>query len=103
MKVNIYKIKKGKENLLKEWGISIRADLGESLASLIEENCLAESMKIFSIDGETYAVGVMCAEKGKEILPYNPEREINKKHFKVLREVIEEQVKLEDVYTLAID
>lgn len=103
MKINIYKIKKGKEALLKEWGVSIHANTEEALASLIEENCLAESMKMFSINGEIYIVGVMCVEKGKEILPYNPERKINKEHFKILKEAIVGQVKLEDIYTLAVD
>jgi hypothetical protein len=42
----------------------------------------------------------MVPEKGKEILPFNPNREINKKHVKVLRECIEKEIPLETVYFL---
>lgn len=103
MKINVYRLKRGKEEILKDWGVTIHKEKGEALASLIEENCLSESMKIFSIKEDIYVVGAMCAEKGKELLAHNPNREINKKHIKILNDVLDGPLALEDIYTLTVE
>jgi hypothetical protein len=100
MNLNIYKIKKDKIETLKQWGVSITDNLKEALESIKEENCEEENISTFSIGDDFYIIGIMVPEKGKEILPFNPNREINKKHVKVLRECIEKEIPLETVYFL---
>lgn len=103
MKINIFKIQNDKEDILRSWGSDVMKNKEEALASLIEENCLAESMKMFTVNGEIYVVGVMCPEKGKQLLPYNTNRPINKEHMSILKDVLGEPVMLEDVYTFVVD
>ena len=103
MYVTIYKVGKGKEDILKKWGESIQKEnLEEALLSLHEENCEAESLHLFRIGDEYYAVGVMLSEREKEIVPHNPSRDINKEHFKIRKECLDEQMRLEKVYDLRI-
>jgi hypothetical protein len=103
MYVTVYKVGKDKENILKQWGESIQKEnIEEALLSLREENCEAESLTMFRIGEEYFVVGVMLAEQGKEIVPHNPGRDINKKHVKILRECLDGQIQLEKVYDLRI-
>lgn len=44
----------------------------------------------------------MCSEKGKKLLPYNPDRKINKKHFKILEECFDVEIPQEKVYSVQV-
>ena len=103
MRINIFKLKKGKEDILRDWGKEISKDINEATASLVEEGCIEESLRIFEIGDEKYVVGVMCGEKGKKILPHNPDREINKKHFKILKECFGVEVSQEKIYSVKVE
>ena len=101
MNVYIYKIKKEKQDILKKWGKTIMSDcLIEAIASLEEENCEAENISIFSLGSDLYAVGIMVPKTGRKILPFNKNREINKKHFKILKECLGERLPIETVYSI---
>ena len=105
MKINLYKVNLGQVSTLKQWGLEIQNNQQEALDSLHEENCLSEGMRMFSIGDDTYVVGVMCPEKGLSLLPHNPEREINKRHFKILEKALDlnNPIPLEDIYTLTVE
>lgn len=103
MRINIFKIKKGTDGIIKAWGGEIHKNMDEAVASLVEENCLEESLRFFEIGGEKYAVVVMCAEKGKKLLPHNPGREMNKRHFEILKECFDDEVVQEKVYSVRVE
>jgi hypothetical protein len=96
MKINVYKIK-NKDTLI-NWGKELKQRKKEAIETLVEENVLTENITLFKINGETYAVGIMVANKGGIKQP-NMERKINKQHFKVLRESLGEPIKVKQVYT----
>jgi Family of unknown function (DUF6176) len=103
MRINVYKVKKGKEKVLLEWGEIIRKEKNEALVSLREENCLEESLRLYKIDGYWYAIGVMCAAKGGKLLPHNQNRKINQEHFRVLEECLEEEMSFQSIYNVRVE
>lgn len=96
MKTYVYKIK-NKEALI-NWARELKSRTQEAVETLEEENVLAESISFFEINGETYGVGIMVGKEGG-IKPPNMEREINQKHFQVLKESIGDLIKINEVYT----
>lgn len=96
-------MKAGKEEALRHWGVKIRASMDEAIASLYEENCLEESLRLFAVEGTYYVVGVMCAGKGGMLNPENPDRAINGEHHRVLRDCLEEELAQEKIYHVRAD
>lgn len=100
MQINIYKIKKGKKNKLINWGKYLSKNRNIAIETLAEENCLEESARIVKLGKDFFLIGAMVAEPGKKLLPSNPNREINKKHFKILEECLDLQIPQEKCYSI---
>ncbi len=104
MRIHIFKLKKNTEFLLKQWGEEVSSDSKEeAIQSLLEENCLEESLRIFKINNDMYLVGVMVALDSKGLFEPNQKRSINKKHFSILKECIEEEISQDKIYNVRAD
>jgi L-rhamnose mutarotase len=92
----IFKLKKGKVGEFKEWAEVLKTELyDEAIASLAEENCTHEIFELFQVNDEFYIVAHM---EGENILPSNPEKEINIRHREVMKECIEKKIETETLY-----
>lgn len=101
--MRLFKLKPDTSHILKKWSEQLLgAYKSEVLDTLAEEQCLSEYFKVFTLNGHEYLLTHMEPLPGKELLPSNQTREINKKHKQVLRTCIDEEVSLETLYTLRL-
>lgn len=97
--MKIFKIKSGMEDQLLKWGRELSGSLRkEALQSLEEEQCEREFFYLFRLGTETYVAAHM---EGKTILPATDSK-LNQKHRSILRQCIEREVSLQEVYDLRV-
>ncbi len=97
--MHLFKLKKGKEQLLLEWGARLMGEFRtEALISLSEENVTREIVYMFHIGDDCYAIGHM---EGENMRPANTDRSLNIRHKEVLRECIDSKIELNRVYEIS--
>jgi hypothetical protein len=100
IKTVLLKIKKGKEDIWKEWCKKIQNQLyDEAVESLKEEKVKQEIVIKFELQNSTYSIAFMDGD----CLPANPNREINKMHKQMKAECIESVSDAELLYNVKAD
>lgn len=95
--MKLFKLKKGKEQDLLDWGRELSGPLkDEAIITLQEENCTRESSYMFKVGDDYYLIGHMEGEN----LQKPSDRKINQRHRHILEDCIEEEVDLTIVYDL---
>lgn len=84
-KYALFKIKEGKKELWTNWCNELMNRKDEVLLTLQEENLISERYIIL----DDYVFGEYEIAEGKEKLPMNKERELNKKHYEIFHECLE--------------
>lgn len=98
--MTLFKIQENKKDILLAWGARLMSDLSvEATQALIEENATKEFAYMFSINNKWY---VFAHTDGENIIPANPNREINVEHKKILNECLGEKIPLTKVYSLKV-
>lgn len=101
MKVNtetkVFKIFNSFENQTKlelfiDWCEFLCAHKDEALETLREENLLEESITLVTSNGHTYFLCKRKLEQGKELLPSNQDKAINRIHKKLWSQIEKETV-----------
>jgi len=99
-RLKVYRVKEDKVILLKDWGQQISGPLlSEAMMSLDEENCYFEQASLFSIDSKLYVIGLMVSKPNANFVK-GPQSNINKKHWEILSESLDEEIKIEDLYRI---
>lgn len=100
--IKIYKIDGSYIETYKKWGKELENTLKEDVQALLkEENCVLEAIKVFEVNSEWYAVGVMVTYPyGEEFKKPNGESEINTTHRMHNKKLFLIPVALEDLYTI---
>jgi hypothetical protein len=97
METKIFKIKKGLENeqrvsLFVDWCDFLCEHKEEALETLREENLLEESITLVTSNGHTYFLCKRKLEQGKDLLPSNQDKAINRVHKKLWSNIDKEVV-----------
>lgn len=99
MKGIVIKIKKGKEEVWREWCNKIQNDYADqAIETLKEERCIQELFAIFPLNGAWYTIGMSEGE----CFPSNKEIELNKIHNQKKQECLDPEFKsrIETLYHL---
>jgi hypothetical protein len=100
LRVSIHQLNNDKVDMLREHGHKLMGDWkDEAIQSLRAEGVMQESCRVFEIQGNWFAVGVMSAQ-GK-ILD-GPDSDVNREHKRVLSEVVSSKISTEIIYDLQI-
>lgn len=83
----LFKVKKGKLDTLKKWGIYLQKHKKEVLQALKYERVNYETLQLFKTKGEWYVLGVM--ECQKNFRPADMKDPLNAKHFAVLKKCLQ--------------
>lgn len=88
LRYKLFKVKNGKLDALKAWASELKRRGPEVLDTLRYENVATETFYLFQIGDDWYAMGMQeVSGKHKKA---NMSVELNKRHFEVLKECLEE-------------
>ena len=87
--LSLWKVKEGKREEWLEWCKGIMTNYEEAAETLKEEQLIEERCVLFDVGDESYLVYFHQPEEGKQKLPANMEKEINRMHFKKMEECLE--------------
>ncbi len=86
----LWKIKPGMRKVWENWCREVmEKHQAEGAETLVEEDLIREQNFIFGAGDESYVLYLHTPLPGKTKKPFNPQRALNQKHFKIFHECLE--------------